>query len=66
MNEVTLLQVKTHRSTVKEFDCRIQTQNCEVNTLQEKKYDVFTQNKLYLQLYRIDIFFEIHLVYFSF
>ena len=28
MNEVTLLQVKTHWSTLKEFDCIIQTQNC--------------------------------------
>ena len=39
MNEVTLLQVKTHWSTLKEFDCIIQTQNpyCEINTLQEKK-----------------------------
>ena len=38
MNEVTLLQVKTHWSTLKDFDCIIQTQNpyCEVNTLQEK------------------------------
>ena len=33
MNEVTLLQVKTHWSTLKEFDCRIQTQNCEINLL---------------------------------
>ena len=37
MNEVTLLQVKTHWSTLKEIDCIIQTQNCEINTLQEKK-----------------------------
>ena len=37
MNEVTLLQVKTQWSTLKEFDCIIQTQNCEINTLQEKK-----------------------------
>ena len=38
MNEVTLLQVKTHWSTLKEFDCIIQTQNPyrEINTLQEK------------------------------
>ena len=43
----------------------IQTQNCEINTLQEKKY-VFTKKKLYLQLYRIDIFLKIYLVYFSF
>ena len=28
MNEVTLLQVKTHLSTLKEFDCIIQTKNC--------------------------------------
>ena len=28
MNEVTLLQVKTHWSTLKEFNCIIQTQNC--------------------------------------
>ena len=38
MNEVTLLQVKTQWSTLKEFDCIIQTQNCEINTLQEKKF----------------------------
>ena len=31
-----------------------------------KKNYVFTQKKLYLQLYRIDTFLEIHLVYFSF
>ena len=37
MNEVTLLQVKTYWSSLKEFDCRIQTQNCEINTLEEKK-----------------------------
>ena len=37
MNEVTLLQAKTHWSTLKEFDCRIQTENCEINTLGEKK-----------------------------
>ena len=37
MNEVTLLQVKIHWSTLKEIDCIIQTQNCEINTLQEKK-----------------------------
>ena len=37
MNEVTLLQVKTHWSTLKEFDCIIQTQNCEINTLEEKR-----------------------------
>ena len=36
MNEVTLLQVKPYWSSLKEFDCIIQTQNCEVNTLQEK------------------------------
>ena len=38
MNEVTLLQVKKYWSTLKEFDCIIQTQNCEINTLQEKKF----------------------------
>ena len=64
MNKVTLLQVKTHWSTLKEFDCRIQKQNCQINMLKEKNY-VFTKNKLYLQLYRVDIFLEIHLVYFS-
>ena len=37
MNEVTLLQVKTQWSTLKEFDWIIQTQNCEINTLQEKE-----------------------------
>ena len=31
MNEVTLLQVKTQWSTLKECDCIIQTQNCEIN-----------------------------------
>ena len=31
MNEVTLIQVKTHWSTLKELDCRIQTQICEIN-----------------------------------
>ena len=31
MNEVTLLQVKTCWSWLKEFDCIIQTQNCEIN-----------------------------------
>ena len=31
MNEVTLLQVKTHWSSLKELDYRIQTQNCETN-----------------------------------
>ena len=31
MNEVTLLQVKTYWSSLKEFDCTIQTQNCEIN-----------------------------------
>ena len=36
MNEVILLQVKTHWSTLKEFDCITQTQNCEINTLPEK------------------------------
>ena len=66
MNEVTLLQVKTQWSTLKEFDCIIQTQNCEINTLQEKKILSSHKIKLYLQLYRIDIFLEIHMVYFSF
>ena len=65
MNEVILLQVKTHWSTLKEFDCIIQTQNCEINTLLEKTLCLHKE-KLYLQLYRIDIFLEIHLVYFSF
>ena len=37
MNEVSLLQVKAYWSSLKEFDCIIQTQNCEINTLQEKK-----------------------------
>ena len=37
MNEVTLLQAKTHWSTLKEFVCRIQTQNCEIDTLKGKK-----------------------------
>ena len=37
MNEVTLLQVKAYWSSLKEFDYRIQTQNCEINTLQDKK-----------------------------
>ena len=36
MNEVILLQVKAYWSSLKEFDCIIQTQNCEINTLQEK------------------------------
>ena len=36
MNKVTLLQVKTHWSTLKEFECIIQKQNCEINTSQEK------------------------------
>ena len=36
-----------------------------LNTLQQKNY-VFTQKKLYLLLYRTDIFLEIHQVYFSF
>ena len=31
MNEVTLLQVKTYWSSLKELDYRIQTQNCETN-----------------------------------
>ena len=34
-----------------------------LNTLQGKKY--MSSHKQYLQLYRIDIFLEIHLVYFS-
>ena len=65
MNEVILLQVKTHWSTLKEFDCITQTQNCEINTLPEKTLCLHKE-KLYLQLYRIDIFLEIDLVYFSF
>ena len=36
-----------------------------LNTLEQKNY-VFTQKKLYLLLYRIDIFSEIYQVYFSF
>ena len=31
MNEVTLLRVKTNWSSLKEFDCIIQTENCEIN-----------------------------------
>ena len=31
MNKVTLLQVKTYWSSLKEFDCIIQTQNSELN-----------------------------------
>ena len=31
MNEVSLLQVKAYWSSLKEFDCIIQTQNCEIN-----------------------------------
>ena len=64
MNEVTLLQVKTHWSTLKEFDCTIQTKNCKIKRYKKKNY-VFTSKKLDLQLYRIDIFLEIHLVYFN-
>ena len=38
MNEVTLLQVINALVFVeKEFDCIIQTQNCEINTSQERK-----------------------------
>ena len=41
MNEVTLLQVKTHWSKFKEFDCIIQTQNCEIIRYKKTNY-VFT------------------------
>ena len=64
MNEVTLLQAKTHWSTLKEFDCRIQTQNCEINTLQEKK--LFSHKINYIYNFIEYIFLENHLVYFSF
>ena len=57
MNEVTLLQVKTHRSTFKEFDCRIQTQNCEINKLQEKQI-MFSHKINYICNFIEQIYFQ--------
>ena len=52
MNEVTLLQVKTHWSTLKEIDCIIQTQNpyCEINTLQEKNVCLHIKETIFTTL----------------
>ena len=56
MNEVNLLQVKTHWSTLKEFVCRIQTQNCEINTLQGKKLCLHMKETIFTTLSNRHIF----------
>ena len=65
MNEVTLLKVKTHWSTLKEFDCISQTQNCKINALQEKTWCLYIKETIFTTLSNRYIF-KIHLVYFSF
>ena len=65
MNEVTLLKVKTHWSTLKEFDCISQTQNCKINALQEKTWCLYIKETILTTLSNRYIF-KIHLVYFSF
>ena len=64
MNEVTLLQVKAYWYSLIEFDCIIQTQNCEINTLQEKT--LFSHKINYIYNFIEYIFLENRLVYFSF
>ena len=50
MNEVTLLLVKAHWSTLKEIDCIIQTQNCEINKLQEKQLCLHIKETIFTTL----------------
>ena len=56
MNEVTLLKVKTHWSTLKEFDCIIQTQNCEIIHYKKKKLCLHMKETIFTTLSNRHIF----------